>query len=214
MSDENPDIDFPLLSSAILHDVKNQLAELQWRLAARDNASAEQALVANCSQRLTYLLLVQREASGLLKADVDADSPADLLQELATEYAELFPMLVIDVQLDDAPVTAFYDAFLVRLALGNAVHNACHHARKQVQLTVRSNKDSTLFQINDDGHGYPTDLLERGAAVPISPGQTGTGLGLYLAGQIAALHRLGERTGSVELRNNEAGGAVFRMTLP
>lgn len=206
--------DFPLLSSAILHEVKNHLTELQWRLAARSDASAEQALVANCAQRLTDLLLAQRDVSGLLLADIDAHCPADLLQELATGYAGLFPTLTVDVQLDNAPVTAFYDAFLVRLALGNALHNACHHARKQVQLSVHSSNEGTVFQMTDDGPGFPSDFLAQGAAAPSNPGQTGTGLGLYLAGRIAALHRLGEHTGRVELANAKAGGGIFRLIVP
>jgi|GEM_PF-6556533 len=45
-------------------------------------------------------------------------------------------------------------------------------------------------------------------------GHTGTGLGLFLAGRIAALHRLDTRTGNVELSNAEPGGGVFRMVLP
>lgn len=208
------DTDFSLLSTVILHEVKNQLTELQLRLAARGNVSAEQALVANCAQRLTDLLMIQREACGLLQADIDADSPADLLQELAGEYMDLFPALAIEVHLDNAPVTAFYDAFLVRLALANALHNACHHAHARVQLTVRSTNDGILFEITDDGDGYPADVLERGAAAPNHPGQTGTGLGLFLAGRIAALHRLDTHTGSVELSNAEPGGSVFRMRLP
>jgi K+-sensing histidine kinase KdpD len=171
-------------------------------------------LVANCAQRLTDLLLAQREASGMLQADVDAHSPADLLQELATGYVELFPTLDIEVNLEQAPITAFYDVFLVRLALGNALHNACHHARKQVQLSVYGSNDSTVFQITDDGPGFPSNFLALGAAAPCTPGQTGTGLGLYLAGRIAALHRLGEHAGSIELSNADAGGGIFRMTLP
>jgi len=206
--------DFSLLSTAILHEVKNQLTELQLRLAARGNVSVEQALVANCAQRLTDLLLIQREACGMLQADVDADAPADLLQELTTEYVDLFPTLAIDLHLDDAPVTAFYDAFLVRLALGNALHNACQHARERVRLTVRSTDDGTMFEITDDGDGYPAHLLERSAAAPNHPRQTGTGLGLYLAGRIAALHRLDTNIGKVELSNAEFGGGVFRMILP
>ncbi len=118
-----------------------------------------------------------------------------MLQELATEYADLFPAVAIEAHLDNAPVTAFYDAFLVR-------------------LTVRSTNDGTLFEITDDGDGYPADLLGRGATAPNHPGQTGTGLGLYLVGRIAALHRLDTHIGKVELSNAEVGGGVFRMILP
>ncbi|TFH74869.1 hypothetical protein E3V39_01545 [Gammaproteobacteria bacterium LSUCC0112] len=206
--------DFPLLSSAILHEVKNHLAALQLRLAARGDASNEQALVANCAQRLTDLLLAQRVASGMLLADVDAHSPADLLQDLATGYVELFPALDIEVNLDQDPNTAFYDVFLLRMALGNALHNACHHARKQVQLSVHSSNEGTVFQITDDGPGFPSDFLAQGAAAPSNPGQTGTGLGLYLAGRIAALHRLGAHAGRVELANAKAGGGIFRLIVP
>lgn len=207
-------MDFPLLSSTILHEVKNRLAELQLRLAARADASTEQALVAGCAQRLTDLLLAQRDASGLLQANVDAHSPSDLVQELAAEYAELFPTRDIAARLDNAPATAFYDPFLVRLALGDAVHNACRHAHERIRLAVRGSDEGTVFEVTDDGPGYPAELLRRGAAAPTDPGRTGTGLGLYLAGRIADLHRLDARSGRVELGNAEAGGGVFRLILP
>jgi signal transduction histidine kinase len=38
------------------------------------------------------------------------------------------------------------------------------------------------------------------------------GIGLYLSKQVAALHRTGELTGSVSLRN--AGGAEFTLRIP
>lgn len=206
--------DLPLLSSAILHEVKNHLAELQLRLSRRDDTSAEQALIASCTQRLSDLLLVQRDDAGHLNANISADSPADLLKDLALGYGELFPSLKISIHTDDAPTTAFYDAFLVRLALSNALHNACRHARKQVRLTARSTDGNIIFEISDDGGGFPPALLKLGITAPSRPSSSGTGLGLYLAGRIATLHHLDSRTGRVELSNNDAGGGTFLLILP
>ena len=200
------------LYAAVVHDVKNQMAELALRLGERGDSQQEMVIAMNAARRLSEMLLVHRQASDLLGVNVDSVSPADFLAILAAEYRELFSKLSIDVSDERAPGFAFFDDALVRLALANAIHNACRYAQSRVQLAAYGNDKMLVFEVSDDGPGFPENVLAEGGMVPSSVSGEGTGLGLYLARKIAELHHLEGRHGYVELSN--AGGAVFRMMLP
>lgn len=201
-----------VLYSAVVHDVKNQLAELALRLEQRGDASVELAIAIRAAQRLTKLLLLQRHEDGQLNARIDSACPAELLQDLAAEYQALFPAIRLATELTAAPPYWFFDAQLIRLALSNAVHNACRHAHAQVALRARSNDGELVIEIEDDGDGFPQEQIETATEGPKQVSAQGTGLGLFLARQIAALHTLEGKAGRIELLNRQ--GAVFRLRLP
>ncbi len=198
--------------AAVVHDVKNQLAELALRLGERGDAQQEMVIAMNAARRLSEMLLVHRQASDLLGVNVDSVNPADFLEILAAEYRELFPKLSIDASVDRAPGFAFFDDALVRMALANAIHNSCRYAQSRVQLAAYMNDKMLVFEVSDDGPGFSDNVLAEGGMAPSSVSGEGTGLGLYLARKIAELHHLEGRRGHVELNNTK--GAVFRMILP
>ena len=201
------------LTAAVVHDVKNQLAELALRLERRGDSAEETAIAFAASRRLTGLLLVQRQQAGMLRLNVDSGCPVDLLQELAAEYRALFPALDIFLETETAPAFWFYDAALLRLALGNAIHNACRHAHGVVRLRAQQQDGQLEFGIADDGPGFPQGMLAQGLQqAPMPASRHGTGLGLYLAARIAELHQNGGNSGNVELRNGS--GAIFLLRLP
>lgn len=200
------------LFAAVIHDVKNQLAELSLRLGERGDAQQEMIIAMNAARRLSEVLLVLRQESDLLTVNQDSVDTADFLAILAAEYRELFPALTFDVDVEQAPAFAFFDDALVRLALSNAVHNACRSAKKRVRLSAREQDKMLVLEVADDGPGFPPSMLANEGNVPASASNRGTGLGLYLARKIAELHRLEAKHGRIELSNE--GGAVFRMILP
>lgn len=200
------------LYAAVVHDVKNQLAELSLRLGARSDAQQEMVLAMNAARRLSEMLLMYRQANDQLEINTDSVNPADFLAILVAEYREFFPKLVIEINSENAPAFAFFDDELLRMALGNAVHNACRVTYSTVRLAAYEQDKMLVFEVADDGPGYPESILLGGGVKPSAVSGHGTGLGLYLARKIAELHHLQGRHGYVELSN--AGGAVFRMFLP
>lgn len=207
------------LFTAVMHDVKNQLAELALRLHKRGDASAEMEIAMRSSRRLSEILLLHRESADLLCVNPDTVNPADFLEILTAEYAELFPDIAINVDVARAPACAFFDDALIRMALGNALHNACRHTRSRVQLSAYEQDNMLIMEVSDDGPGFPELVLTSDVKSPAKVSGTGTGLGLYLANKIAGLHRLKDRHGYIELSNitGESGkvsGGRFRMVLP
>lgn len=199
------------LGAAVIHDVKNRLAELALLLGRREDCARETGVVMEAARQLTGLLLTYRDRAGRLVAHVDSASPGELLRELVEEYRTLFPGLNIAMEIDAAPAFWFYDEALVRLALGNALHNAGRHATSQVGLAVFREGERLVFEVADDGTGYPSEMLGSGQQA-MAHSRSGTGLGLHLARRIAALHVLKEQTGEVALTNRN--GACFRLILP
>jgi hypothetical protein len=200
------------LYAAVIHDVKNQLAELALRLGERADAQQEMNIAMNAARRLSEMLLVVRQESEQLSVTPDSVDTADFLAILAAEYRELFPALTLNIDTAHAPAFAFFDDALVRLALSNAVHNACRSARSRVRLAAREQDRMLVLEVADDGPGFPDATLANSGDTPTSASSRGTGLGLYLARKIAELHQLDGRCGRIELNNDK--GAVFRMFLP
>jgi two-component system sensor histidine kinase PilS (NtrC family) len=200
------------LYAAVVHDVANQLAGLSLRLGARGDAQKEMGIVMSAARRLSEMLLVHRQENQLLSVNPDSVNASDFVAILAAEFRELFPHLNIEVNDEKAPSLVFFDDALVRMAMANAMYNACRIAHTKVWLSAYERDKMLVLEVVDDGPGYPDSLLAAGITAPSRVSQRGTGLGLYLAKKIAELHHLEGKHGCVELSN--AGGAVFRMILP
>lgn len=198
---------------AVIHDIKNQLAELALRLERRGDSAGETGIALSAARRLTQLLLAQRWESGSLDGSIDSHCPIDLLEELAAEYRVLFPQLDITVEAGRCPSYWFYEDALMRLALSNAMHNACRSAAGKVGLQAAEEEGWLVLSVSDDGPGFPPAILASQASPePMPVSRSGTGLGLFLAEEIAGLHRNQDRVGRVELAND--GGATFRIRIP
>ena len=191
------------LTTAVIHDVKNRLAELAMRLANSDPGASSLALEA--SRKLAQLLLVEGQA---LAPHIDAHAPADLLDELAAEYRDLYPDKDIVTDTEAAPALWYYDVGLLRMALANAVHNALRHGRQRVWLQAGEVDNTLVLTVKDDGEGFPPAVL----AGDFHSSADSTGLGLRIAHNIAEAHQLKGVHGRVELANE--GGAVLRLILP
>jgi len=201
------------LDIAVIHDAKNRLGELVFRLESRGGCEVEIESLLHTSNRLTNLLIWHTRQDGEMRLNVDSASPGDLLQEVQAEFKQFFPKLDITLQIGQAPVFWFYDENYIRLALENSLHNACHFAVKQVVLSVREERGYLVFSIQDDGAGFPDEVMVNHANNAFSEiSRRGTGLGLLLSSHIAKLHKAKGVEGRSVIRNNT--GALFELYLP
>ena len=75
----------------------------------------------------------------------------------------------------------------VLYGLGNLIENAVDYARSTVQVTVAHDRGRVSITIEDDGPGYPPDILPRIGEpyMTTRPGESesagGLGLGLFIA---------------------------------
>jgi signal transduction histidine kinase len=98
----------------------------------------------------------------------------------------------------------------------NLIQNALVHtpAGTAVDVRTRRERDEIAFEVSDEGPGIPAELrpriferFVRGAGD--RNGGSGSGLGLSIVRAVAESHG-----GSVELSDNEDGGARFVVRLP
>ena len=119
-----------------------------------------------------------------LKALAESEADGWVHQALARDVD-------LGFELDWAPVQG--DAFLLREALANLVHNAIEYSQRGGRVTVRTGGNGThsFLEVEDDGPGIPPPererVLERFYRVPGTPG-TGSGLGLAIVREIASGH--------------------------
>ncbi len=94
--------------------------------------------------------------------------------------------------------------------LWNVLDNALEASRSRVSLEATTGEGMLRLEVRDDGPGFDPDMLERlGKPYQSSKGAPGRGLGLFLAVNVA--RALG---GTIDARNQPAGGAVVTITLP
>lgn len=140
-----------------------------------------------------------------LRGVVEGEADAWVHQALGREVD-------LGFELEAAPVRG--DAFLLREAVANLVHNAIEYSQRGGRVTVRtgSNGARSYVEVEDDGPGIPPQererVLERFYRVPGTPG-TGSGLGLAIVREIAAGHG-----GFISMTDNGTKGCRVALTFP
>ena len=106
------------------------------------------------------------------------------------------------------------DAFLLREALSNLIHNALEYAPAGGRVTIRTGvrNAGAFLEVEDDGPGIPplerARVLERFYRMPGTPG-TGSGLGLAIVREIVASHGA-----DLAITDSAAGGCRVGITFP
>lgn len=100
--------------------------------------------------------------------------------------------------------------------LGNLLENAVDHAKQAVTVTVDHTADKVTLVIEDDGEGYPADILQRIGEPYVTKRQRderagGLGLGLFIAKTL--LERSGARL-TFGNRGGEGPGARVTVEWP
>ncbi|MFD4367130.1 sensor histidine kinase [Rhodococcus sp. NPDC058521] len=155
---------------------------------------------------------LERLARGELSSDsdlVDCDL-GEICDLVADDAKRTHPD--IGVTIDAANLTLRGLPGGLRLTLGNAITNAVRHGgARTVHITLAPAGDGAVFTVDDDGNGVPEsertivfERFQRGAHAT----KSGSGLGLALVAQQAALHG-----GRAYFTDSPLGGARLVVTL-
>jgi nitrogen fixation/metabolism regulation signal transduction histidine kinase len=145
------------------------------------------------------------------------------LNKLVTEVTDLYRAQVagrgvrLRVTLDPALTTVVADQGRLRQLLHNLLTNAVEalegHADGQVSvethLAIRDEAEIAEFVVEDNGPGFPPELIGQVFDPYVTTKARGTGLGLAIVRKIVEEHG-----GSIEADNRAEGGARVRVSLP
>lgn len=219
---------FTDLLASTIHDMKNSLGVVLNTLEeidmVPDTAGDRQQLrvlqfeAKKISNKLIQLLSFYKMSHKGLCLNIDEYEVYDLLLESLLQGKPVIEMagFAVELQADESLYWAL-DRELVMGVLGNAIDNAVRHAKSRLMLIAETDGSMLRLTVNDDGPGFPQELLSSAGREThgVSFASGNTGLGLSFSAMIADLHHRGQQRGSIKLSNGgPLGGACFTLSLP
>ena len=222
-------LEFSTVLASTVSDMKNSLGLLmqnwhQWlgQLPPELAESGERGVIEYEALRLNGMLMqtfgLYRLLTDQLPLHPDWTDIGELLQEQLARHQEILEARNIQSSCAVQDIDLFVlDAEQVGSVIGNVLNNSIRYAHSVIKLSASQQDGMLVLCVNDDGPGYPEQMLGRYASgvrdVDLSIGSTG--LGLYFNQCIASLHQRHGQQGFIELRNGgELGGGEFRLHLP
>lgn len=230
MSQDNQGLDFSTVIASTVHDLKNSLSALiqshdQWlaRLPEELRGGTEQGVIEHEFRHLNGMLV---QLLGLYKLGVnqlpicpDYHELDDFIEAQLAAHQQVLEHndILATWRVDSDNPLGFFDRELVASVIANVVTNATRYAGHALLISIGEENDHLVISVNDDGPGYPARMLERQQdyVQGIEAQGGSTGLGLYFAARIAALHERDGVRGRIEISNGGTlGGGLFKLYLP
>ena len=220
-----PDIS-AFLASAI-HDMKNSISVLirflDDNITTLDPEAQRAAApmlyeVQRVNDNLLQMLAIYKVGNQFYPFDLAENSIGEFVREVAEQNKSLLDYLGITLDIDcDEDLYWYFDHELVAGVVSHALNNASHYTKDRLRLAAKEENGELVIRVEDNGSGYPANVLEAGDAVNkgVNFASGSTGLGLYFSAMVAKLHQNRDRSGSMQLENGGAfGGGCFILRLP
>lgn len=204
------------LHSVLRHDLGNKLTVIDGYLdllAETDLSEEQREYLSYAENGVTEAIDLIENVRTLQQLDAEEElrpvSLATVVRETVDRHADLADRQGVTIE-TDVGMTRVKGGSLLKELVSNLLENALVHADPSTVRIESTERDSTVvLTVEDDGTGIdPADrdrLLERGETA----GSTGgTGLGTYLAAQIAANYG-----GDLSIEDGDLGGATFAVSL-
>jgi len=200
------------MAARLAHDVKNPLNVISGalhnlRASCPGGEMAEMlSLIAEQTQRLSALVDRLRELTRPLTPSLAPVNAGELLRR-AVDAARRWNRNHVHLQLAPDLGTVLVDPHLVERLLANALDNASQAAGRggtvwvRAALHTRSEGEWLVIEVEDNGPGFPPEVLDHLFEPFVSTRPDGTGLGLVIMREICELHG-----GTLAVENVPGGG--------
>ncbi len=230
MTEENQELSFSFVLASSVHDMKNSvgmllntLADVMEQYPPQNESHAKSYTVleyeaARINSELIQLLSLYRLDHDYIRVNIDEYFVADLLNEQVARNHELLRMKKIELVVDcDEFLMGYFDGDLVSGVLNNILVNCARYSKEKLKLSALQTPEGLCISIEDDGPGYPEDMLN---ASTFAEHRTNFAngrphLGLIFANKVALMHKNKSRQGYMSLSNESSlGGGCFKLFLP
>ncbi|TQV71439.1 HAMP domain-containing histidine kinase [Aliikangiella marina] len=218
---------FSTILASTVHDMKNSLGMM---LEALDSlldkledskTDPKYGIVQYESMRvnnsLMQLLALYKIENNQLPFNPSYHNVYDFIEEQILIHEPLLKAKGFNYTIDvDEDIEAVFDESLISMVVSNIIGNAIRYAHSEIRVSAEIDERLSII-INDDGPGYPAQMIELVGDYMLGINQStgSTGLGLFFAQKVAELHSHGEKSGSIELANGgKLGGGAFLINIP
>ena len=139
--------------------------------------------VQRCNEILKRLSLNPVEEDDFIDKDL---SMRDYLNEIVNSFKEISNKKFILNFDQDSNVKKITKSIEIVYGLRNFIGNANKFSKEKIYINLKSDNEITEITIEDDGNGYPRDVLSKigepylKSSDPVSKTKTGLGLGLFI----------------------------------
>jgi two-component system, NtrC family, sensor kinase len=206
------------VAAMLAHEIRNPLAAM--RAACRSLLADVQepdhcerlGLIAEEVDRLIELVREQLSRTRYRPESLELADVGGLIEGLAQLVAYQMPEgIQIAVQVP-RPLSFVVAPNGMRRSLLNLIRNAqqaLDEGGGRIRITAAIAGSALEVQVEDNGKGFPVEMLRRGLRPFVSSRVDGSGLGLAMVRRFAEEHR-----GSLEIENPPQGGGRVTLKLP
>lgn len=208
----------------LAHEIKNPLTPIQLsaerlehKLVAKlsgDDAEMLRRATATIVNQVDAMKTMVNEFSEYARAPAVNFSDVDL-NHLILEVLDLYAPEAISIDLTLAPQLSLIvgDANMLRQVLHNLLQNAQDalegQSNAKIAVSTIQQASNIYLTVQDNGTGFPLELLTRVFEPYMTTKKHGTGLGLAIVKKIIEEHH-----GSISVENLTQGGAMVSLVFP
>lgn len=199
-------------SSALLENI-GQVDEENQRKLLKDIQEDSHWII----QLVENLLSVTRIGDGRMNLNKSLEAVEEIVAVAVAMTRKRYENVDILVKVPEEVLFVPMDGTLIEQVLINLLENACKYAGEnpEIEINVKKMDKHVCIDVSDHGPGIPKELLghifDEYAPVTEEKGdkKRGMGIGLSICKSIVKAH-----DGSIFVRNQRNGGAVFEVQLP
>ena len=220
---------FSDILASLIHDMKNSLGMVINTLEGLDSDSSQvliergrvnalQQEAKRLNNNLIELLTLYKIENQRISAHIEEINLGEFLEELAMDNLAFAQAQGLTLEWEcDPELNGYFDEGLIRGVLNSLIGNGLRYTHRVLRLSADEERGYLVLRVEDDGEGFPAEMLERQAAqgdnTELTRGRTQ--LGIHFAGMIASMHCNRDRNGFIRLTNgHRLGGGCFSIHLP